>query len=374
MVQDLTVNSFQRTQIDSQFEVSDQNSVGSLAGYSLSVSDSPLSLIADAAEELTFGLDNTEELDLKERKEKKPAETLLLEKVRLYQEMMTQADGDRRPAADTLIRFLRNQADLSRLSEQVREFHPDPTDAWASLLEARDLLAREGAPAETLAAIDRAVTQLEADLGPEIRAGFAAVLARAGFESLGPAGEMRDDYRQAVIDFPDTAEMFEFILEKYGENDFDAALDYLNRALANDLAADSPSHDGVHLEAVAANLGQVRIINSAHSLCQRLMNRWQEIHGVADCQLTAMALVKEILALKKENFISASRIDRIVSEARPPDIEGEVLFLQELLNTSRGLAAGLFDRAENRLKFIAAVQESLDSAITREDEYLASLE
>jgi type III secretion protein W len=346
--------------------------VGTLAGYELSVRESPLSLIADAAEELTFGLDNTEELDLKERKEKMPAETILLEKVRMYQEMMGQANDSRR--ADPLIRFLKNQGNLQSLSEQSREFFPDPTDAWASLMEARELLAGEGAPAETLAAIDRVLAGLEADQGPEIRAGLEAVLGRAGFESLGPAEEMRADYRQAVCDFPGTVEMFEFILSKYGENGFNNAIDYLNKVLAGDLASDSPSHDGGHLEAVAANLGMVRVINSAHGLCQRLMDRWQNVHGAADVQLTSTALVKEILSLKNESFIPSSRIDQIVGKARPSDIEGEVLFLQEFLGTARAFSPQLFDKAENRLKFIDAIQQSLDLSIAREDEYLASLE
>lgn len=63
----------------------------------------------------------------------------------------------------------------------------------------------------------------------------------------------------------------------------------------------------------------------------------------------------------------------LISKAKAPDIEREVLFLQELLNMTRNLPVQLFDGEQGRMKVIDAVQESVDAAIRREDEYLASL-
>ena len=58
----------------------------------------------------------------------------------------------------------------------------------------------------------------------------------------------------------------------------------------------------------------------------------------------------------------------------PPDIEHEVLFLQELLNTVRKFPVPLFDDENGRMTVMDAVQSAVDQAIEREDEYLASLE
>ena len=44
---------------------SNREVVGNLAGYQATVSDDPLASLTDAAEELTFGVDNTKELTLK---------------------------------------------------------------------------------------------------------------------------------------------------------------------------------------------------------------------------------------------------------------------------------------------------------------------
>ena len=52
----------------------------------------------------------------------------------------------------------------------------------------------------------------------------------------------------------------------------------------------------------------------------------------------------------------------------------KVLFLQELLNTTRSFAPSLFDGNEGRMKVLDAVQDAVDNAIAEEDAWLASQE
>lgn len=165
---------------------------------------------------------------------------------------------------------------------------------------------------------------------------------------------------------------FAHIHEKYGDVGFGKAMDFLFNALGNDLATDVPSMETTHLESVHATLEQVRLLQSTHVQCERLLQRWQDVHGV-QCGLAPMELLGDLVDLRKEHFLGAMQIDRIVSKAKAPDIEREVLFLQELLNMTRNLPVQLFDGEQGRMKVIDAVQESVDAAIRREDEYLASL-
>ena len=162
------------------------------------------------------------------------------------------------------------------------------------------------------------------------------------------------------------------IHEKYGDVGFGKAMDFLFNALGNDLATDVPSMETTHLESVHATLEQVRLLQSTHVQCERLLQRWQDVHGV-QCGLAPMELLGDLVDLRKEHFLGAMQIDRIASKAKAPDIEREVLFLQELLNMARNLPVQLFDGEQGRMKVIDAVQESVDAAIRREDEYLASL-
>ena len=149
-------------------------------------------------------------------------------------------------------------------------------------------------------------------------------------------------------------------------------MDFLFSALGNDLATDVPSMETTHLESVHASLEQVRLLQSTHVQCERLLQRWQDVHGI-QCGLAPMELLGGPGGPRNGDFIGATQISRIAAKAKAPDIEREVLFLQELLNMARNLPVQLFDGEQGRMKVIDAVQESVDEAIRREDEYLASL-
>lgn len=53
--------------------------------------EDPMSLLADAAEELTFAADTTDEYELEDRKERERAESAYAERVKLYQDLMHEA-------------------------------------------------------------------------------------------------------------------------------------------------------------------------------------------------------------------------------------------------------------------------------------------
>jgi type III secretion protein W len=344
--------------------------VGNLAGYQVKVADDPLASLTDAAEELTFGVDNTKELTLKERKAKADNTASFMEKVEKYQALMEKAAGQDR--LESLYAFLKNNRDPRAALAKAREWAGgDPALAWAALKEAREALKGE-APAVALEAIDTALETLEKNEGPAIRAGIQGALEAENHPGLGEPFAVGATYRQAVCDFHENLDdLFSFVLEKYGEAHFEAALDFLFRSLACDLSSDQRSHDKAHLESVGASLGRARVLNGAHTLAARFLERCRGVHGI-DCEWTPMSLLKDVLALKKNRFLAARDIDGMLEKAKVPDIEREVLFRQEFLSTSRNFSTLLFEGTEERIKFIGAVQESVDAAIVREDEALAA--
>jgi type III secretion protein W len=343
--------------------------VGNLAGYQVKVSGDPLVSLADAAEELTFGVDNTKELTLRERKAKTDNAASFLEKVAKYQALMEKTAGQDR--LESLYVFLKNNRDPRAALAKAKEWAGnDPALAWAALREAREALKDE-APAVALEAVGAALETLEKDESHAIRAGIQGALEAENHPALGEPFALGATYRQAVCDFHENLDdLFSFVLEKYGEERFEAALDFLFRSLACDLESDQKSHDKAHLESVGAGLGRARILNGAHALIVRFLERCRGVHGI-DCAWTPMSFLKDVLALKKNRFLAARDIDGLFEKARAPDIGREVLFFQELLSTSRNFSPLLFADAEERIKFIGAVQESVDAAIVREDEALA---
>ena len=59
----------------------------------------------------------------------------------------------------------------------------------------------------------------------------------------------------------------------------------------------------------------LRQLQSARSLCARLLERWSSVHGIRHCPLDDMALLGKVLDLRKERYISGSRISRLAEEA-----------------------------------------------------------
>ena len=345
---------------------------GSLCGMQATVVDSPMSLLADAAEELTFAADSTDDFELDERKERDEIHEAMEERVKKYQELMRETGSAQELGA--LRDAIRARAGKEHALRQARQHFPDPSDAWAALKQIRDELSADASTEEAvLRGVDEALAELEAKEGPAIRAGINGALNARGFEGLGSPSELGSLYRGAVCDFADVNALFAHIQDRFG-GDFDTAVDFLYKALASDMACDTPSMEKSHLEHVNAGLGELRQLQSARSLCAQTLARWHDVHGVKNCPLNDMALLGKILDLRKENFIGASRIARFADEARAPDIERKVLFLQELLNTARAFSPTLFDGTEGRMKVIDAVQSAVDAAIAEEDAWLASQE
>ena len=121
--------------------------------------------------------------------------------------------------------------------------------------------------------IRQGLAELEAEHGPQIRSGIQGALAAAGYPELDSADGLRDLYRQTVCDFTDVNAAFAHIHEKYGDVGFGKAMDFLFNALGNDLATDVPSMETTHLESVHATLEQVRLLQSTHVQCERLLQR-----------------------------------------------------------------------------------------------------
>lgn len=344
---------------------------GSLMGNAAAQVEDPMSLLADAAEELTFAADTTDEYELEDRKERERAESAYAERVKLYQDLMHEAGKSQN--IDRLKDSLRAREGREKASREALYRFPDPSDAYAALSEALDAFSDDpSVDPSVIEDIRQGLAELEAEHGPQIRSGIQGALTAAGYPELDSADGLRDLYRQTVCDFTDVNAAFAHIHEKYGDVGFGKAMDFLFNALGNDLATDVPSMETTHLESVHATLEQVRLLQSTHVQCERLLQRWQDVHGV-QCGLAPMELLGDLVDLRKEHFLGAMQIDRIVSKAKAPDIEREVLFLQELLNMTRNLPVQLFDGEQGRMKVIDAVQESVDAAIRREDEYLASL-
>ncbi len=194
------------------------------------------------------------------------------------------------------------------------------------------------------------------------------------FSEVAPEEELRNFYREAVCSFEDAEDVFKNIQERFGTIDFEKGMDFLFHTLSLDLSTDVPSMEKVHLEHVIGKLEKVRLLQSAFVIYSNVLERWDRVHEQKNCSLKPIDLLKNMLQLGKQRYLGATHVDDVVKKANPPNIELEVLFTQELFMAVRSTPPLLFEDSDAMPKVIDAFQASLDKAIKREDEYLASLE
>lgn len=345
---------------------------GTLLGRQAQAVASPMSLLANAAEELTFAVDTTKEFELEERKDRDREDSAIKRRVQLYQDLMHEAGKTKQ--LDVLKDSLQAKAGKEHaLREALRNF-PDLTDAWAALQSALEECEQDPAVGEEITTgIREAVAELESQHGAEIKTGLQGALSAKGYEEAGSADSLRDLYRQTVFDFESPLHVFRYVQENYAAN-FGKAMDFLFAALSGDIASDSPSMEKTHLEYVHQNLGNVRLLQSAYVQCEALTGRWENVHGVKNSGLSAMGLLGSFTALRDIKYLGAMHIEDIAKTAKAPDIEREVLFLQDIMGMLRNFPVKMFDDEQGLQKVMDAAQQALDKAIEREDEYLAGLE
>ncbi len=346
---------------------------GSLMGQAAKVVQSPQSLLASAAEELTFSVDTTDEFELEDRKQRSKVLDSFAQRVELYKELMHKA-GKSEEVEHFKKSLMAGEAKNGALEEATRRF-PDPSDAYAALAEAlAEFEADPSCPKAVIEDIKSAMAELEKTKGNEIRAGILGATESLNHPDLGNSDTLRDLYRDTICDFEDSLAVFKHILDKYGDVSFDKAMTFLFNTISVDIDSDIPSMEKTHLENVHNNLGHVRLLQSTHTLCENLLTRWEKVHEQTNCPLKSMELLGDMIQLGKERFLGTMHIDAISKKAKPPDIELEVLFLQELLTACRNIPPRVFGSEQEYGKVIEAVQTSVDNAITREDEWLASLD
>lgn len=343
---------------------------GLFMGHAVQVQTSPASILADAAEELGFSVDRTKDFEISRRKERDTSAVSreLLEK---YQQIMQQAG--RTEQMNSLVESLKRAAGRETMERILSDSGADPTDAWAALESAlAELDADPMTPLDRKADLRSVRDDFMNANSQAVRLGLQGALSSEGWDIGGPdAG--RDLYRSTVGEFTSVEEVFADIQKNYGDR-FDLAMDFLFSAISSDIDSDAPSMEKTHLENVHQKLATVRLAQSAYTLCGELLGRWENVHGVKNSSMNAMDLLGEVIGLRGNNYVGSYAIDEICRKANPPDIEHEVLFLQELLSTVRKFPVPLFEDEQGRMTVMDAVQSAVDAAVEREDEWLATLE
>jgi type III secretion protein W len=340
---------------------------------------SPMSLLADAAEELGFSLSEGEESRLDERREKTGAkEQRLFDPFIEAARKLAQEGGEKfGRALNHLERMFkaRNNATLNELMGALRQAldqpgqpdreEADPADQFTLLTGLKDRLGDAHPLAGT---IDRALDDLAAKQTFAVASGLAVDLAVPNFAELGDK-DLRGTYRSVVADFASPRETLSLLRARFGEDAMNKGLDFLMTVLGNELSSAGPSVEKSQLKALTGDLAVVRVLGIVHTRCAAVLHRLDTAHGVKS-RMGSEQLLDAVLEARDNQYAGMQDFQHMAQRAGTPDTEREVLFLQDLLQGLRELPDLFYEGHDARQRLQGALQNALDDAVRREDEEL----
>lgn len=344
---------------------------GSYRGEAVALAQDPISMIEDAAEELTFEVGaKVAEKELKDREitnKRDDARVKAIEKIREYLEKVPDI-GDREKLNRLLERLTRQPPSTAgQLADAVGESYGDPSHQFVALEFLKNGLGDDQAALRELA--ETAQSRLMEEKGPEVTAGLniSATAARFAAQQGGSVQDFRDFYRQTVLGRESLGATYAAILENYGTEDFPATLAFLIKAVGDDLAATRSSIDPTELKLLVDDLSELENLNTIHENSGETLRRINGRFGLAAGK-KATDLMKGLLPIMNESWADSNKVARLAPELGiRSNLEAEIYFLREVTEIVRRIPVKVFATPENRDNLLLASQQALDEAIEREE-------
>ena len=344
---------------------------GSYRGERVGLVPDPVALLEDSAEELTFAHSEKVEKKLAKRKMgKSELKTFAMEQAERYLNQVPDLEKSQK-LADFAKQISQMEASTSprQLQEFAKQSYQDASHQFLALSYARDQLQAEGADDEQIANLSKAITQLEEQHGPEIRAGInisqnAAAAARQG---VGKIQGLRDFYRDVVLDYTSVTQAYTKVVKDHSGEKFMDAVGFLLSGLAAEVGKDSRSLPKSQLKAIMDDIYQLKLLGGMYHQCDALMDKVHDNYHSAQAK-DGQALLQEILELKEKGWYSDQLVESIAGKLDIKPTDAKIYFFNGLKDLIRLIPRKAFEDENKRTELMDSVQQALDTAIDQEYE------
>jgi len=346
---------------------------GSFRGENVQQVRDPNALLQDAAEELSFGESERSEKKLSQRKlsAERGARTEAIEQIEQYLKDVPDLEKNQK-LSDFVQSMLERkpQPNEDELRGGAGEFSDDETHQFIALGYLRDQALERGADAEFVAAVEGAISSLKAEKGPAIQVGLnvSGVAQQFSSESLGDIQQLRDFYRDIVLDCSSIRDAYQRITKDHPDKEFSDAVKFMLNALATDLDATPQSVSKGRLRQIMDDMYQLKALNSVHGQCGDLLSRIDRNFGTESSPTATTNLLSELLSAQDRAWQGADAFGDLPGKMGLEGSDAEIYFLQGFKELVRFVPLKAFgDEANVRDRVMIAVQQALDVAIDNEE-------
>ncbi len=339
---------------------------GEWNGLRVTSQDNPASLLANAAEELTFAASEKVEKDMAARRkpEEKKAAAVMPPAGAVAQ--LREQMGER--LDDLLANVESGDGSPASLKEALEGF-PDPTERHAALGWLEERLASRPSLA---AMVKRERERFETESASAIQAGYN--ISAVDTDAAGGIDDARSLYRRTILGHETIGAMLEAILQRCGEDgggDFAARVDFLRQAVGADLSAANPSVDKRELEAMNNDLYHLRALANFTREFDGELGKIRGAGGKAALAGAGLSVVRIFCKAKDERMVSLTGLKSALALEGRADATYDVRALMQAQKLAHSLPAKLFADGDSRQRLLDAGQKLLDGAINLEDELAA---
>jgi type III secretion protein W len=249
----------------------------------------------------------------------------------------------------------------------ARQGGGNPLQQFLALQYALQQGEQEGAPVDRLQQLRDALADLQEDHGEQIRARLntVGVAAQQGTDAASVA-RFQDTYAELTLGAPTLAQTLKMALERFGLQGFTQGLQGLVAALGADLAATRQSTSPEKLQTLVSDLFQLEVVHTVLDGAQDLAQGLQRRHGHVG--LDAEALVKQLVAISAERWVSSSRFETLADELGVQDNTARIGLLTGIKALLKDMPPRVFPDPEARQTTLDALQGALDALIAREEQ------
>ncbi|WP_415787911.1 type III secretion system gatekeeper subunit SctW [Bordetella tumulicola] len=336
---------------------------GLLSGHSTHVSHGEFSLM-ESAEEITFHM--AHKIEDKLHSERKirgetPVDEITTESILAHMAQAYEADA---------------QAKLNEIAAGILAGRTDPqlaattfsSDRTQQYLALQYVLRRgreNAAPDDILASLLDALSELEIQHGPSIRAGINTIDAAAAFaQTPSEVTQFQATYRDVVLGEATLAKTLAMALSRFGGERIAEGLKKLIQALGLDLAAARPSVSTHRIHALLQDMYHLEVAVTILDGCRDMGAR---LTASARATFDPERLMHELVDISGEKWVPESRFSGLMNDHGVQTLPDSITFLKSVRRLLSDLPVQIYPDHEAREFALEAAQFALDSAIDKEN-------
>ena len=344
---------------------------GNYQGQRVALVADPVAMLEDSAEELSFVHSEKVEKKLAKRKMGKSGlKSFAMKQAEHYLRQVHDLEKNKKlEAFAKQVAEMHKSTSPKQLQELAAKSYPDVSHQFLALSYARDFLRKKGSGSGLIANLDNALTQLEAQHGPEIHAGInvSPSAEAAAAQGVGEVQELRDLYRDVVLDYKSITQAYNKVVKDHGKQKFMDTVGFLLDGLATEVETDNRSLPKPHLKAIMDDMYQLKLLGSMYHQCGGLMDKVHSNYHSA-LKHDGQALLQQILELKEKGWYSDQLVADIAEKLDINQVHAKIYFFKGLKDLIRLIPYKAFGDENKRAELTESVQQALDKAINQEFE------